>query len=169
MDGINPTVLMANLGILANIFESFAIAIGLSLFLSGLFKLKRYSEMRTFMSYQLSIASPLLMLIAGISLLCFPLFIKTALINFWSTSSPLKYQGPLSNWELLIPPIIVFVRLIGVAAFIRGLVLFSRCGSTQTPPGMMGKALLHFMGGLLCVHILGTMRLLKSIIGLTPF
>ena len=93
MDGINPTILMTNLGILGNIFQSIAIATGLSLFLTGWFKLKRYAEMRTFMSYQLSIASPLLMIVAGVSLLCFPLFIKTALLNFWSNTSPLKYKA----------------------------------------------------------------------------
>ncbi len=165
--GVDPNLLMQNLGTIANIVQSVTVLMGVGLFMMGIFRLKRYGEMRTFMSHQMTIASPLLMMFGGIALLCLPLVLRTALLNFWSTSNPLHYEGPLSSWELLIPPIIVFVRLIGVGAFIRGVLLFSRCGSEQGHQGMMGRALLHILGGMLCVHILGTVRLLKEILGFT--
>lgn len=162
---MNPTTLMNNLGVIADIVQAVSIAMGLGLFMSGLFRLKRYGEMRTFMSYQMTLAWPLLMLIGGIMLLCLPLMIRTALVNIWSTSNPLHYTGPKGGFEQLIPPIIVLVRLVGVGAFIRGIVLFSRMGREGVPPGTMGKAMLHVLGGLLCVHILGTLDLLKEILG----
>ena len=119
---INPDTLLYNLGYMANILQTTSIILGLGLFMSGLFRLKRYGEMRTFMSQQMTLAGPLLMLIAGISLLCLPFVLSTALLNTWGTTSPLRYSGPTnSGYEQLIPSVIMFVRLIGVGAFIRGI------------------------------------------------
>ncbi|AAO91121.1 hypothetical protein [Coxiella burnetii] len=167
ISGINPFVLMQNLGYMAEIVQSVSIIMGLGLFMMGIFRLKRYGEMRTFMSHQMTIAAPLLMMIAGIALMCLPVVLSTALTSFWSTSNPLHYHGGEVGYEQLIPPIIVFVRLIGVGAFIRGVLLFSRVGREQTPPGTMAKAMLHILGGLFCVHILGTLSLLKSVLGMS--
>lgn len=165
---MDPHVLAKNLGYAAVIFQDVAIMMGLGLFMSGLFRLKRYAEMRTFMSHQMTISAPLLMIIGGILLLALPLTLRSALYNVWSTSNPLHYGGSTNgSWQQLIPPIVIFVRLIGVGAFMRGIVLFARSGSEQSPPGTMSKAMLHVIGGLLCVHILGTFKLLNGILGIT--
>ena len=83
----------------------------------------------------------------------------------------MRYTGVVgaSSWEQVIPPIVVFVRLIGVGAFMRGIVLFSRVGSEQSQHGAMSKSLLHVIGGVLCVNVVGTLELLKNILGYTPF
>ena len=168
--GINPTVLLQNLGIIGNILQSIAILMGLSLFMTGIFKLKRYGEMRTMMSHQMTIAAPLLMLVGGVMLMSLPSMLHTVLLNFWSSNNPTAYTGGgTSQWEQIIPPIIVFVRIIGVCAFMRGIVLFSRAGGEQAQHGTMSRALLHLLGGTLCVNIVGTLGLLKVILGDTPF
>lgn len=166
MNGINPYVLIHSLGTIGNIIQDVSILMGVGLFMASLFRLKRYAEMRTFMSYQLTIWGPLMMMIASILLLCLPIVVRTALLNFWSTNTPLYYHGPLNSYQQLIPPVIVFVRLIGVCSFMRGILLLSRCGSEHSPPGNLSKSMLHMFGGLLCVHILGTVALVKSIFGL---
>lgn len=166
--GINPGVLLQNLGYLADIFEALSILIGLFIFMAGIFRLKRYGESRTYMSQQMTIAGPLIMLISGTALMMLPTMLHTALLNFWSSSNPMHYTGYSNHsWEELIPPIIVFVRLIGVGAFIRGIVLFSRTGSEGSQHGSMSKAMLHLLGGILCVNIVGTWKLLQSILGIT--
>jgi len=165
---MNPTTLMTSLGSIADIFQAISVGLGLALFMSGIFRLKRYGEARTFMSHQLTLAAPLMSLLGGVCLLCLPFFIQTVLLNFWDTTSPLRYLAPQGSFEQLIPPILMVVRLIGVASFIRGIILFSRTGREGSPPGNVGKALLHLLGGLLCVHILGTMHLIKQILGWAP-
>ncbi|WP_423063615.1 type IV secretion protein IcmC [Candidiatus Paracoxiella cheracis] len=162
---MNPTTLMNSLGTIAGIVQTVSILMGLSLFMSGLFRLKRYGEMRTFMSHQMTLAGPLLTLIGGICLLSLPLVVRTGLLSFWGTSNPLRYSGPQEGFEQLIPPIIMLVRLLGVGSFIRGIILFSRGGREGSPPGTVGKAMIHIFGGLLCIHILGTVDLVKEILG----
>lgn len=164
---MNPSVLMHNLGYMAIIFQDVAILMGVGLFMSGVFRLKRYAEMRTFMSHQMTISGPVMMMLGGVLLLTLPTTLRSALFNIWSTSNPLHYNGSNGTWGQLIPPIIIFVRLIGVGAFMRGIVLFSRAGGEQAQPGTMSKAMLHIVGGILCVHILGTLDLLKEILGIT--
>lgn len=166
--GINPILLLQNLGYLADIVQAIAVFLGLGLFMAGLFKLKRYGEMRTFMSHQMTIAAPLLMLFSGIAMMCLPIMLHTALLNIWGVNNPMRYTGSGdTTWEQLIPGIIAFVRIIGVCAFMRGLVLFSRSGSEHGQQGIMARAFLHVLGGTLCINIIGTLHLLKGILGFT--
>jgi intracellular multiplication protein IcmC len=165
--GINIAVLIQNLGIMGNIFQTIAVLMGLGLFMGSIFKLKRYGEMRTMMSHQMTIAAPLMMMLGGIMLLCLPFVLHTALLNFWASNNPMRYVPSGSPWEQIIPAIVIFVRLIGVGAFMRGIVLFSRAGGEHGQQGMMAKAVLHMLGGLLCVNIVATVHLLKAIIGWT--
>ena len=90
-----PDILIANLNIIADIMQTLAILIGLALFVGGMFQLKRYGEMRTMMSSQMSIAGPLMTLIAGVAMLCAPLMIGTALVSFWGAggANDLPYDG----------------------------------------------------------------------------
>ncbi len=160
------TIFITNLGYIANLLQTVSILMGLFTFMGGLFRLKRYSEMRTFMSYQMTLAWPLLMIIGGVSLMALPFILRTALLNTWGVTNPLRYSGDVATgFDQLIPPIIMVVRLVGVGAFIRGVLLFSRTGREGMPPGTMGKAMLHILGGVMCVHIIGTMDLMKSILG----
>lgn len=163
-----PSVLLHNFGELANILQSVSILIGIGLFIGALFKIKRYAEMRTMMSHQITLAGPLMMIIAATALIVMPTFISTAVFSVWGTSNPLAYQGGVvEGYEQFIPPILMFARLIGVAAMIRGLVLVSRSGKVGGQPGTTSKALLHLIGGILLIHILGTLHILKTLLDFT--
>lgn len=161
------SILTQNFGIIGTILQDMAIFLGVGMTLAALFQFKKYGEQRTMMSSQHSIAGPLAMLIAGASLLVLPTFIDTALYAFWKNSNPLTYSGDTSGWGSLVPPILMLVRLVGVGSFIRGIVMISRCGAQQSQPGQLGKAMMHIFAGILCVHILGTLHLLKNILGFT--
>lgn len=152
---------------IATIMENISIIMGVLFVLLALFKFKKHGESRTMMSQQHTMAEPLLMLIAGTMLLVLPTFLGSMLLAFWGTASPLGYPGGSTGYSSLIKPIILFVRIVGVAAFIRGIVLLSRSGGQQSQHGTFGKAMIHIFAGILCVHILGTVELLEQILGMT--
>ena len=160
-------VMMHNFGILADIVQALSIIMGVGLVMGGFFTLKRYGEMRTFMSHQMTLAWPLLKIVAGAMLLVLPVLIGTGLLAFFSTTSPLAYVNDGSGWDQFAQAVLMFVRVIGICSCIRGVVLFSRTGIVGGPPGTMGKALIHFVGGLMLVHIIGTGNLLKEIFDIT--
>ena len=164
-----PDILIANLNIIADIMQTLAILIGLTLFVGGMFQLKRYGEMRTMMSSQMSIAGPLMTLISGVAMLCAPLMIGTALVSFWGVggANDLPYYGddPV-GWTQYIQPVLMLVRIVGVYALMRGFVMAAKTGSGHAPPGTIGKCLVHIFAGILCVHIVGTIQLIGSIIGI---
>jgi intracellular multiplication protein IcmC len=164
-----PGTLMDNLGVITVIMQTLAILIGLTLFVGGMFQLKRYGEMRTMMSSQMSISGPLMTLLAGVAMLCSPLFMGTLLVSFWGPAgiSDLPYEGDVSSgWAQFIEPVLMFVRIIGVYAFMRGFVMAAKTGSGHAQPGTVGKVLVHIFAGILCVHIMGTVKLIEGIFGL---
>ncbi len=164
-----PDILIANLNIIADIMQTLAVLIGLTLFVGGMFQLKRYGEMRTMMSSQMSIAGPLMTIISGVAMLCAPLMIGTALVSFWGVggANDLPYDGDVTtSWTQYIKPVLMLVRIVGVYALMRGFVMAAKTGSGHAPPGTIGKCLVHIFAGILCVHIVGTVQLIGSIIGI---
>lgn len=163
-----PGILVNNLGIISDIMQTIAILLGLGLFVGGMFQLKRYGEMRTMMSSQMSIAGPVMTLLAGVALLCSPLFIGTLLVSFWGSGgiTDLPYDGDTSNgWAQYVPAVLMLVRLIGVYSFMRGFVMAAKTGSGHAQPGTTGKVLTMIFAGILCVHIMGTIQLVESLFG----
>lgn len=159
------SVLTTNFNIIAEIMTSIALLMGVGFTLAGLFQLKKHAEQRSMMASH-SISGPLILFVCGAALCVLPTFMGTALLTFWGTSTPLSYQGGPSGYGALIPPILMFVRIVGIGAFIRGIVLLSKTGAQQSQPGSFGKALVHLLAGILLVHILGTIELLGNILGL---
>lgn len=160
--------MLHNLGTMADIVNVIAILMGVGLVFTGIFHFKKYGETRTQMSSQHSIAGPLALVISGVFLLILPYTVTSALLAFWGPGQtmPLQYEGSTNyDIEVYIPVILAFIRLIGVGAIIRSLILFSKLGS-QGQPGTFGKAIMHLLGGILCVHILGTIQLVEFIFDL---
>lgn len=163
------SLLVQHFETIAWIMQLIAIFIGMCLVLSGIFEFKRYGEQRTMMSSQHSAAGPLMLIISGAALLIFPKFLGGMLIAVWGTDSPLAYNGSTSGFHALIPPVILLVRIIGIAAFMRGIIMLSKSGSQQHQQGLVGKAIMHLVAGILCVHIIGTKDLLEQILGVSGF
>lgn len=164
--GVQASVIMHNLGIIANTMSIIAIMLGLGLFLGGLLQLKRYGEMRTFMSHQMTIWAPMAMIFGGVMLLILPYTVTTSLRAFFGPgqTTPIAYvPTTTSGMDAYVPVILAFVRIIGVGAIMRSCMLFSRTGG-QGQPGQIGKAMIHLLGGILCVHVLGTMHLIKYVL-----
>jgi intracellular multiplication protein IcmC len=164
----HAVAMMHSITIIANTMSVIGIMLGLGLFMGGLFQLKRYGEMRTFMSHQMTIWAPGAMIFAGVLLLMLPWTVSTALLAFWGDGQtlPLAYTGSgQHDIDVYIPVILAFIRVIGVGAIMRACMMLSKTGG-QGQPGQLGKALTHLFGGILCVHILGTVTVIKYIFGI---
>ncbi|HYF97495.1 MAG TPA: hypothetical protein VD770_00785, partial [Coxiellaceae bacterium] len=165
----NTTTLMTNIGILAKIVQTVSVVMGVGLVFMGIMKLKHYGEMRSMMNTQGNLGQAIFTILAGVILLALPTMLSSFLLAFWGTANPLPY--PTNNdpgVNALLPPIIMFVRLVGVISFIRGVILLSHLGKEGGyQQGSLGKALIFMIGGILCVHIVGTAQLLESILGFT--
>ncbi len=168
MGGTSAQILVNNFNIISVILEDAALFIGWLLFFTSIYKFKRYGEMRTMMSMHMNILGPISVLLASVFLLMFPQFLGTLIMSIWGKANlnPLPYTGSTTSYGQYITPIIMFVRIIGMVSIIRGILLLSRTGEQQSQPGQAGKAGLHILGGLLSVHIMYTIDLLKSIFGL---
>lgn len=163
---IVPSVLIRNFDTLGEIVMIISILIGLSLFYGALHQFKRYGEMRSAMSQQGSINGPLIMLVSAVLLLTLPAFIEVFLFTIWGTNNPMAYVSNGTSYDELMKAVVIFVRLIGVCAVIRGIVLLSRSGggaSAQSQPGTFSKALIHLVGGVLCINVVGTYQILHYI------
>ena len=165
-----PGTLTHNFQLLAEIVQTFAILMGLAMFIGGILQFKRYGESRTMMSSQMSVAGPLLLLLGGSVLLILPTFISTMLLAFWGNNNPTSYTNNSSTGiGAFLPAIILLVRVIGACSFIRGIHLMSRAGGHQAQHGTLGKALIHILAGILCVHIVGTTDLIASLMGFSNY
>lgn len=147
------------------IFQALSVIFGVGFTFGGIHQLRRLGESRSQMMEQSSYIGPLLMLLCGAVFLILPTMLSTFGLAFFSSASDLSYDASGSSDYLL--PIIVFVRLVGVASFMRGIFLLSRSGGRHGQPGTLGRALIHMFAGLLCLHIVGTVNLLESILGLS--
>ncbi len=159
-------VMLHNLGIIANTMSVVAIMLGIGLFVGGMFQLKRYGEMRTFMSHQMTIWGPGAMIFGGVMLLILPFTVTTSLRAFFGAGQtlPIAYTPTGEHdFDVYVPVILAFVRVVGVGAIMRSCLLFSKTGGHGGQPGTMGKAMIYLLGGILCVHIVGTSHLIKYI------
>lgn len=158
---IDPFVIIQNLGTISVIIQIISVMIGVVMLVGAIFQLKKYGETRSMMSQQHTLAGPLMMLVASAGLLSLPVFIDMTMMTLVGSDSPLPYQFGYGS-EMNV--VIVFIRVIGVGSFVRGLVLLSRTGSqSHGQPGTTGKAIIHMIAGVMCIHILGMVQLLENI------
>lgn len=158
--------MIASLESIAHIIQVISILLGLSLFTHALLQLRRFAESRTYMSHQMTLWGPMSTMLAGVLLLILPYTVTTSLRAFFGPGQtlPLTYQHVHeSGLDTYMPVVLTFVRLIGVGAMVRACMLLSRAGKSNSQSGLIGKALIHLFGGILCVHILGTVQLIKAI------
>ena len=97
----------------------------------------------------------------------FPHFFGETMQMFFGKTgtADLAYPSTGGGFEQYIKPIMMLVRLIGVIAIIRGLVLLSRVGNPQSQPGSTGKALIHIIGGIMAARIGEVISFIKMLIG----
>lgn len=140
---------------LMRLVTAIAYVMGFFFVIQGLFELKHYGDARTMMSHEHTLKKPLLYLIAGAALIYLPASIHTGISTFWNESSPLAYIPKSADdpWQELVKSCFVIIQLIGVIAFIRGLILLTHLSGNHGGQNSFGKAMAHIVGGILCINM----------------
>ncbi len=159
-----------NLGPIYNLVIALSYVMGIWFVLDSIFRLKKYGQQRTMMSTQASLAKPIALMILGLALIYFPTFVNISIQSLWaysSSSSVLKYPANPSAWDAFIHPLIDTIRLFGLIAVVRGLVLLTRLANESSQPGSLGKGIMHVVAGTLAINIVGTISLIKATFGIS--
>lgn len=159
-----------NIPQLMRLVTAFAYVMGFYLIVVGIMEMKHFGEGRTMMSREHGLTKPLLYLFVGAALIYLPSTIRTGLYTLWSAPSPLGYvpeQG--SAWSQLISNSFLILQLIGVIAFIRGLLILSHLGGHGGQPGTFARGMTHIIGGILCINMYDTVRMILATLGLDTF
>jgi intracellular multiplication protein IcmC len=77
-------------------------------------------------------------------------------------ASPLTYSADASSTDALVSSVVLIMQVVGVIAFIRGLLLLNSAGGHSAQPGNIGKGLTFVVGGLLAINIYGTWEMLVN-------
>lgn len=65
------------------------------------------------------------------------------------------------NWDEVIDPVMKIMQVIGLVALIRGISSLTRLAG-QSQPGVLGKAVVHIVGGTLAINIYGTVDVIQN-------
>jgi intracellular multiplication protein IcmC len=159
--------LQNNLPALYKLVIAVSYVAGIYFVADSVFRMKKVAQGRTMMSSHTSIARPLILFMVGIALIYFPTFIDYSIQSLWiyGSESVLKYPQEPGMWDSFINPVIDLIRLFGLIAITRGLIIFAGLGSENPRPGVVGKGLMHILGGVFAVNIVGTIDVLKGTFG----
>lgn len=157
-----------------NLITGAAYLIGLAFAFKALYSLKVYGEARTMMSGNTSIKEPVLYIIVAAIFIYFPTGLDIMLNTTFGNSNILQYAPINSNNQTINSlfgsgsvvgrPLTIIIQTIGLAAFVRGLVLVARSGSQGQQQGGVGKGLMHVFGGILAINIVATMNIINNTI-----
>jgi intracellular multiplication protein IcmC len=141
--------------------------LGIWFMTDAIFRLKKYGQARTMMSTNASMAKPIILFLIGLGLLYFPTLIDVSIQTVWNygSSSVLRYPDQPTMWQAFVNPIIDLIRVFGLLAFIRGMVILTRLAHESPQPGSLGKGLMHITGGIMAINIVGTIDIIKGTFG----
>lgn len=157
-----------NIPTLERLIQACAYIIGISYMFRAVYQLKEYGELRAMMSMQTDLRRPMIMFAVAVCLLYSPTLYNVGLQTIFAQSSPspLAYvQSDLASWSGLESIVVRVIQLIGLIAFIRGVMILATLASPQHPPGTLGKALTHIIGGILAINIVGTAIVIQNTFG----
>lgn len=161
-----------NLGPVQNLLRGASFLIGLSFAFKAIYTLKVYGEARTMMATNSSLKEPLVYMMVAAIFLYFPTAVEIVMNTTFGYSTPLAY-APVNSTNSGIDALFgssstvgwalsIILKTIGLAAFIRGWVLIARSASQGQPPGGTGKGLMHVIGGIMLMNIVGTLTIIDN-------
>lgn len=153
---------------LMRLVTGIAYVMGLVFIIIGIMRLKYLGEMRTMMSHEHSIKTPLIYLMIGTALLYLPTTIDVALSSFWSQPNPYGYRENKGQWDLFFQSVFLILQLVGTIAVIRGLLILTQLGSQgHQGGGAFGKGITHIVGGIFCINMYEFIKIIMNLLG-TP-
>lgn len=156
-----------NIGALMQMVTGLAYILGFYYVIVGVMELKHFGEARTMMSSEHGLKKPLIHIFVGAALIYLPTSIKTGIETLWQQPSPLAYVVEKGNaWSELVGNSFMILQFIGVIAFIRGLIKLSHLGGHGGQPGQFGSAMTHIIGGILCINMYDTVKMVLATLGM---
>jgi len=141
--------------------------VGMFFVITGVIRMKHLGESRTMMSREHSAVPPLIYIAVGAALLYLPSSVWVGMNTFWTSASPYAYTENTDTWSTYINVCFEIVQLIGVIAFIRGLIILSKLGEHGGgQQGQFGKGLTHIIGGIFCINIYQFIQMISYTIGI---
>jgi len=148
-----------------------AYVIGISFAFKAIYSLKVYGEARTMMATNTSMKEPLVYLVVAAIFIYFPTALAVLLQTTFGEDSVVQYapinspNGTLDLFSAGSPvgrPLTMIIQVIGLAAFIRGMILIARGSGSGQQPGSTGKGLMHVFGGILAINIIKTIEIINN-------
>lgn len=155
---------------IANLAIGGAYVMGVAFGVKGLYDLKVYGESRTMMSGSANLKSPLMHLFISMMFIYFPSAFEVVMNTTFGYSSVLAYDQFPSGTSLSMSAIVVLqvIQVMGIFAFVRGWVMLARSSSGQGGGhGLFGRGLLHVVGGVFAMNIVGTCDVIANTFGIS--
>lgn len=146
--------------------------VGFSLTVASIYKLKKFGERTAFMHNSKGLLAPSAAFFIGMCLMYAPTFLKNLNQTIFAYPDPLNtlsWQQSHAgiDWADALAPMIGTIQVIGLIAFIRGMLLITKSTGEQPQPGAVSKGFIHVVGGVLAINITGTMDALAATFGLS--
>ncbi len=139
---------------LMRLITAISYILGFYFVLKGVAELKHVGESRTMMSREHHIKGPLFTIAAGTALIYLPASVHVGISTFWESQFPVPYVPTSSDpWADLIKACFMIIQIVGVVAFIRGLVLLTHVSEGHGQSGGFAKAIAHLVGGIFCINM----------------
>jgi intracellular multiplication protein IcmC len=153
-----------------------AYVMGIVFAFKAIYSLKALGESRSAMSSNGSLKEPLVYIFVASIFIYFPTAVGVFLKSSFGDSNILQY-APIDSSNSTIDtlfgsgssvglPLTILIRSIGLVAFVRGWILIARSASQGSQPGGTGKGIMHVIGGILAINIVGTLEVInRSLFG----
>ncbi len=138
---------------LMKFITALAYVMGIAFMVMGVLKLRQYGEARTQMSSHHSLREPLMYMIVGVLLAYLPSTVNFGLGSFWQHPTPYAWRTYTSSWSSVYKAVFPVIEIFGTIALIRGIVMLTKLGGGHGGQGVLGKAMTHIVGGLLCINL----------------
>ena len=161
--------LNADLPAITTLITAASYLIGFWFFFRGIYKLRQYGELRTMMASNTDLRDPMMLFAAGACLLFLPTIISIAESTFFSnyTATPISYGvlNAKTEWEMTERVVLALVRLVGLIAFIKSVMMLGNLNSHSGGQNTLGKALTHMIGGVMAMNINATIDMVRATFG----
>ena len=159
---------------LENLIFALSYVMGVALVIRGLMMYRIFANQTYGSAQRGEIAGPIVFLIVGIVMLYFPHSIDVSMQTVFGTTEfgrldeLTAYQNihNRENWYQVENISVKYLKLIGLIAFIRGWVILSKMGHPGAQPGSIAKGIVHVIGGVLLINLIGTIKILGNTFGI---
>lgn len=150
---------------LVQMITAIAYVLGMIFVVKGILEFKTFGESRTMQSRDRQLSVPIIYITVGAVLLFLPTSIQVGMSTFWTTPCPYCYIQQGGEWATFIANCFLIVQLVGLIAFIRGLLIFTTISSSGGG-NTFSKGLMHVIGGILCMNIYQLLQTVFTTLGL---